>query len=287
MSMKTMLIPTEQRTSMSSTLETALLLARRFDSYVEGFALQPALSELLAVDIGGGFAPESFKQDRIEDAQKTKAMFESFMHEHGVPRSDSAISGLSFGWLDDAPEGEGTVGSYGRVFDLIVLGRPDPTSFGLDRRGVPLKRRTRISVSAQLVTVDVKLVFALSVYSPAGPAKPGESLWLLLITSFPSSNPPSPATQSTYFGASGDFTEKSRNIPCVISHRLCLWRLLIPIFRSKSASFVGQSQFKIFQFPFLQRPADQRLIYSTLRLSSTIGSTARRRGEEKTAAARS
>ena len=54
MSMKTMLIPTEQRTSMSSTLQTALLLARRFDSYVEGFALQPALNELLAVDIGGG-----------------------------------------------------------------------------------------------------------------------------------------------------------------------------------------------------------------------------------------
>ena len=111
MSMKTMLIPTEQRTSMSSTLQTALLLARRFDSYVEGFALQPALNELLAVDIGGGFAPESFKQDRIEDAQKTKAIFESFMHEHGVPRSDPAISGLSFGWLDDAPDGEGTVGA--------------------------------------------------------------------------------------------------------------------------------------------------------------------------------
>ena len=31
MSMKTMLIPTEQRTGMSSTLQTALLLARRFD----------------------------------------------------------------------------------------------------------------------------------------------------------------------------------------------------------------------------------------------------------------
>ena len=63
MSMKTMLIPTEQRTSMSSTLQTALLLARRFDSYVEGFALQPAISELLAVDMVGSFAPESFKQD--------------------------------------------------------------------------------------------------------------------------------------------------------------------------------------------------------------------------------
>ena len=93
MSMKTMLIPTEQRTSMSSTFQTALLLARRFDSYVEGFALQPALSELLAVDIAVTRA-ESFKQDKIEDAQKTKAIFKSFMHEHGAPRSDQAISGL-------------------------------------------------------------------------------------------------------------------------------------------------------------------------------------------------
>jgi len=134
MSLKTMLIPTEQRTSMSSTLETALLLAHRFDGYIEGFALQPALSELLTVDMAGSFAPESFKQDRVEDAQKSKAIFEAFMSEHDVPRSDPATSGLCFGWLDDAPEGEKTVGSYGRVFDLIVLSRPDPTSFGLDTR---------------------------------------------------------------------------------------------------------------------------------------------------------
>ena len=95
MSMKTMLIPTEQRNSMSSTLQTALLLARRFDSYMEGFALQPAINELLAVDMVGSFAPESFKRDRIEDAHKTKTVFESFMHEHGVPHFDPAISGLS------------------------------------------------------------------------------------------------------------------------------------------------------------------------------------------------
>ena len=47
---------------MSSTLQSALLLARRFDSYIEGFALQPALA-LLAVDIGASIAPESFRQD--------------------------------------------------------------------------------------------------------------------------------------------------------------------------------------------------------------------------------
>ena len=134
MTMKTILIPTERRESMSSALQTATLLARRFDSYIEGFALQPGISQFLAVDMVGGIAPKSFRQESIEEAKKTKAMFESFMQEQGVPRSGQAASGLSFGWLDDAPEGEGTVGSYGRVFDLIVLSRPDATSHGLDHR---------------------------------------------------------------------------------------------------------------------------------------------------------
>jgi hypothetical protein len=38
MTMKTILIPTERGESMSSALQTALLVARRFDSYIEGFA---------------------------------------------------------------------------------------------------------------------------------------------------------------------------------------------------------------------------------------------------------
>ena len=136
MTMKTILIPTERQENMSSALQTALLLARRFDSYIEGFALQPGISQFLAVDMGGSIATESFRQESIEDAKKTKAMFEAFMQEQGVPRSGQAASGLSFGWLDDAPEGEGTVGSYGRVFDLIVLSRPDATSPGLHHRAL-------------------------------------------------------------------------------------------------------------------------------------------------------
>ena len=136
MTMKTILIPTERRESMSSALQTALLLARRFDSYIEGFALQPGISQFLAVDMGGSIATESFRQESIEEAKKTKAMFEAFMQEHGVPRSSQAASGLSFSWLDDAPEGEDIVGSYGRVFDLIVLSRPDATSLGLHRRAL-------------------------------------------------------------------------------------------------------------------------------------------------------
>ena len=134
--MKTILVPAEPRTSMSDALQTALLIARRFDSYIEGFALRSKISEFVAVDMGGSFPLDAFTREGLEEVKKTKAMFESFMQEHGVPRSGQAASGVSFGWLDDAPEGEGTVGSYGRVFDLIVLNRPDAASMGMHSRAL-------------------------------------------------------------------------------------------------------------------------------------------------------
>jgi len=40
MSFRTILVPVEQHDLMSSTLETALCLAKKFDSYIEGFALR-------------------------------------------------------------------------------------------------------------------------------------------------------------------------------------------------------------------------------------------------------
>ena len=42
MSFRTILVPIEQHDLMSSTLETALCLARKFDSYIEGFTLRVA-----------------------------------------------------------------------------------------------------------------------------------------------------------------------------------------------------------------------------------------------------
>jgi len=48
MSFKTILVPIEQHDRMNATLETALLLARKFDSYVEGFALRVELPTAFA-----------------------------------------------------------------------------------------------------------------------------------------------------------------------------------------------------------------------------------------------
>jgi nucleotide-binding universal stress UspA family protein len=135
MTMKTILIPTENDGSMQSALEAALLLARRCDSYMEGFALRWAISELVGVDVVG-ISLKTYKQDIPEEAKQAREMFESFMQTHDVPRSTGRAGLLSFGWLDDAPAGDSFVGSYGRVFDVIVMNRPDTSSTVLHNRAI-------------------------------------------------------------------------------------------------------------------------------------------------------
>ncbi len=122
MNMKTILVPTEQHDLTTPILQTALLLARKFDSYIEGFALFPAMVELYALDSGIPL-PFEVKEHDAEMGKQARGLFEKFMNDNGVAMNKMATS-LSFGWLDDAPDGDAFVGSYGRVFDAIVLGRP-------------------------------------------------------------------------------------------------------------------------------------------------------------------
>jgi nucleotide-binding universal stress UspA family protein len=129
MGFKTILVPTEQHDLMNSTLETALLLARKFDSYIEGFALRVASSAAFAVGDVAAVAIPALEREIAERDKQSRSLFESFMQEHGVP-CGGHTNVLSSNWLENAPEDEHFVGSYGRVFDVIVLGRP-----GRDPRG--------------------------------------------------------------------------------------------------------------------------------------------------------
>ena len=125
MGMKTILVPIENHDAMQSALETALLLGRRCDSYIEGFALRWAINEFMVGDVVGGMPLETYRQDIAEEARKARQIFETFMQKHDVPRSTETTESLSFGWLDDVSEGESFIGSYGRVFDVIVMNRRD------------------------------------------------------------------------------------------------------------------------------------------------------------------
>jgi nucleotide-binding universal stress UspA family protein len=133
--MKTILVPTEDNSAMQSALDTALLVARRCDSYIEGFALRWSTADFAAFDPTGGIPLEMDKLAAARMEKQARQIFESFMQGHNVPRS-TKTEGLSFSWLDDAPQSEDFVGSYGRVFDVIVLSRPGANETFVHRRAL-------------------------------------------------------------------------------------------------------------------------------------------------------
>src|SRR5450755_2629795 len=105
LSMKTILVPMGKHDAMQSALETSLLLARPFGSYIEGFALRWEINEFAGGDIAGSFPLATYREDIAEEAKQARQIFESFMQKHDVPRSTEKIVSLSFGWLDAAAEG--------------------------------------------------------------------------------------------------------------------------------------------------------------------------------------
>lgn len=134
--MKTILVPMENNDTMQSALQAAVLLARQHDSHIEGFALRWRISEFVGVEMMGGFPLDRYARDTEEDAKQARRFFESFMQDHGVPRSTGNTTSLSFSWRDDEKSDDAYVGSYGRVFDVIAMSRPDPDTTGLYYRAI-------------------------------------------------------------------------------------------------------------------------------------------------------
>ena len=149
--MKTILVPVEDHDSMAAVLEAALLVARRFDSYVEGFAVQPAASEFVAVDPLSSLTMPQVADGDAQIERDARQRFESFMAANNVPSAPPPVpipppasltlpspargaglgrgagegrEGVSYAWVRPGGEFDPFIGSYGRVFDLIVLGRP-------------------------------------------------------------------------------------------------------------------------------------------------------------------
>jgi nucleotide-binding universal stress UspA family protein len=126
--MKTILVPTEQNAGIESALDCALLLAKKFDSWIEGFALRPAVADMVAMDPDAGLTMVAVKENDADMARQAEELFRSFMERHGVQRQAAGIAAppaaISWTWHADAPSGHDFVGSYGRVFDVVVLARP-------------------------------------------------------------------------------------------------------------------------------------------------------------------
>ena len=123
--MKNVLVPVELHSSIDSVFTTALLFARRFDSYVEGMPLGPDLPDLVAFDMPVSWTAADQNTWR-EMAEESQRRFTDFMEAETVPAHEAQTQGLSWGWAGEAAFGDSHVSSYARIFDLTVLGRPGP-----------------------------------------------------------------------------------------------------------------------------------------------------------------
>jgi nucleotide-binding universal stress UspA family protein len=123
--MKTILVPTQNNPAMKSTLETAVLLARRTDAYIEGVPLWFGVPEFVVAELATSFSIDTYRGRRDEETAGARKLFETFMQEQGIAAARTIAERPSFGWFAEVPPGEDFVGSYGRAFDVIVMGRPD------------------------------------------------------------------------------------------------------------------------------------------------------------------
>jgi nucleotide-binding universal stress UspA family protein len=128
--MRAILVPVEAHSCLRSVLETALLLGQSLSSYIEGFALGPAIPNVYAVDVAVISLPILDERERAEMAADARQRFESFMQAHHVTERFGEPNGLSFGWHGDALQGDPYVGDYGRAFDAVVVGRPSSGDAG-------------------------------------------------------------------------------------------------------------------------------------------------------------
>jgi nucleotide-binding universal stress UspA family protein len=134
--MKTILVPTQNVAAMASTLETAVLLARRTGAYIEGIPLWFGAPEFVVAELASGFSMEVYRARREDETAGARKLFETFMREHDVASAKPGSDRPWFNWFDAVSPGESLVGSHGRTFDVIVMGRPDAETAGPYSRAI-------------------------------------------------------------------------------------------------------------------------------------------------------
>ena len=109
LTMKTILVPTQNISAMKSTLETALVLAQRTGAYIEGIPLWFGVPEFVVAELTSGFSMEIYRTRRKEETAGARKLFETFMQEHGVAAARTTAGRPWCGWFAEVPPGEDLV----------------------------------------------------------------------------------------------------------------------------------------------------------------------------------
>lgn len=138
--MKTILLPFHDDDIDQAALDTALIHAQHFNAYLEGlFVWQPP--QIIAgagegITLYGDYVTQIAAEGR-QLATQARERFERLMRERGIPLQDGPLpdnhlntDSPSAGWYEGEGLEDRVVGDYGRVFDLIVIGRTSRPSSG-------------------------------------------------------------------------------------------------------------------------------------------------------------
>jgi nucleotide-binding universal stress UspA family protein len=131
MTMRGILVHVDEHRALPSVLTSALLAARHFDGQIDGLHARPGAPRIIPVAPEGAFIPASEIVEDLERADRDldrqlRARFEAFMREHKVAAVGNVLPGaeVAAAWRDEAVAGYEALGSIGRAYDLIVVGRP-------------------------------------------------------------------------------------------------------------------------------------------------------------------
>ena len=125
--MKTILLPLVDDDSAASATETAFMIARRFGSYIEGMFVRAPMPMVSHGPVPAHFLGQ-YRDFWDHNAESARQRFAAFMNTHNVPfreigvRSDQPTAW----WSEREGERDAVIGSYGRLFGLIVICRTPP-----------------------------------------------------------------------------------------------------------------------------------------------------------------
>ncbi len=124
--MKTVLVPFYDDDAAQAALDTALTMGSSFGSYVEGLFVMrpPQIIDGEGIALAGSYLNQ-LKEEGRRLADRAAARFQQSLVARQIEQGDvhADSSGLNAGWREmDGLEGQ-VVGDYGRLFDLIVIGR--------------------------------------------------------------------------------------------------------------------------------------------------------------------
>jgi nucleotide-binding universal stress UspA family protein len=128
--MRTLLVHMEDSPQLPSILQAALVIARTFGSHIEALHVPQVLPSMLPLSPEGGLATAdvmaSLEQGAEDTNHRLRAVFDEVMNREDIVQTGigAATDTPSASWHEVSQTDQETLPGRGRVFDLIVVGRP-------------------------------------------------------------------------------------------------------------------------------------------------------------------